>query len=181
MNLTNEELVSRIAGGDRDAFHTLYDRHAARLHGLLLRLVNCRAAAEDVLQDTFWQIWSQASRFDASRGTAVVWIVLLARSRAHDYRRRQRRPPSPTPTQTTAVEPASEVAQREWAGVVSAALAQLPEEQRSAIRLAFYDGMSHSEIADEQSAPLGTVKTRIRNGMQRLREIVQPRNKVMAS
>ncbi|MCG3126650.1 MAG: ECF RNA polymerase sigma factor SigK [Phycisphaerae bacterium] len=170
----------RIADGDRDAFRLLYDRHAARLHGLLLRLVGCRSAAEDVLQEAFWQIWSQASRFDASRGTAIVWIVLLARSRAHDYRRRQRRQPPPPVSQPGASEPGSEVVAREWAGLVSAALAQLPEEQRSAIRLAFYDGMSHSEIADEQSTPLGTIKTRIRSGMQRLREIVKPRDRVMA-
>jgi RNA polymerase sigma-70 factor (ECF subfamily) len=168
MGLTDEELISRIAVRDPAALAALYDRHAPNLFGLLVRMIRNRATAEDVLQETFLQIWSQADRFDPQRGAAPVWIVLIARSRALDAIRKVRRPTPPPPPE--APEPHE--------NGLEPHLDRIPAEQARAIRLAFFEGLTHEEIARRENLPLGTVKTRIRLGMDHLRRILPARHEV---
>lgn len=179
MNCTESdaELLVRMAAGDREAFACLYDRYAARLLGLLLQFVRDRDAAEDLLQTTFLQIWKQAAKYDAKRSPVEVWMLLIARSRALDHLDK-RLPAAKANVQSDAVsnnDPAEAVELREIRGCVGDALMQLPVEQRAAIQLAFYDGLTHVEVAERQAVPLGTVKTRIRLGMNRLRTILETR------
>jgi RNA polymerase sigma-70 factor (ECF subfamily) len=173
----------RIAAGDRAAFGVFYDRHAARVCGLLTRLLGRRPEADDVLQETFWQVWTRAGGYDPQRSGPLVWLIMIARSRALDcLRRGGRRIPAPAPGPTLAPDQGAEAVERdEDARQAGAALEQLPEEQRTVIRLAFYDGLTHTQIADAQSLALGTVKTRIRLGMRRLREILTSPERAVAS
>lgn len=183
MTTSDENLLARIAQRDADAFAALYDRHAARLLGLLARLIPQRPEAEDVLQDVFWHVWTRASQFDPSRASAIVWLVVVARSRARDFLRRRRSAPRAESRGVDAVsaDPHANVERAESAQVARNALAQLPVEQRLLISLAFLNGLTHEEIAAHESIPIGTVKTRIRRGMQRLREILSGPSKAVAS
>jgi RNA polymerase sigma-70 factor (ECF subfamily) len=176
MNGSDQHLVSRIAEGDTDAFAAFYDRHVAAVFGLLLKLLGQRNDAEDVLQETFYQVWSRARQYDPARSDPRVWLLLIARSRALDHLRR-RRIPAGTPGDGALVcecDPAQLLEQLEAAQGLREALTRLPEEQRSAICLAFYGGLTHEEVARSQAVALGTVKTRIRLGMQRLRRLLCP-------
>jgi RNA polymerase sigma-70 factor (ECF subfamily) len=170
----DSHLLRRIAAGDKAALAAFYDRHAARVLGLLLRILGDRDDAEDVLQETLWQVWQQAARYDPARSNPDNWLTLLARSRALDFRRR--RSPSADPPaaedRVAEADPAGGLERREMAQLVRAALERLPDEQREAIRLAFYDGLTHEQVAEELSVPLGTAKTRIRRGMRRLRGLL---------
>jgi RNA polymerase sigma-70 factor (ECF subfamily) len=171
-------IVRRMAGGDHLALGDLYDRHARLLYSLALRIVRERSDAEDVLQETFAQVWRQANRFEASRGTVVGWLVTVTRSRALD-RLRQRR------TQREAAGDFDRLADRlpdpsraldlqlvtsEQADRVRQALAALPDELRIPLELAYYEGLSQSEIAERLQTPLGTIKTRMRQTLLRLRD-----------
>lgn len=168
---SDAELLGRIASGDREAFATLYDRYAPRAYGLLLRVLRNRADADDVLQETFLQVWRQAIRFDPSRAAADVWVLLVARSRAVDrLRKRGVATTGELPDPPMERDPAGDLNRREDAGRVRTALDVLPLEQREPIRLSFFDGMTHTQIARRLGLPLGTVKTRIRLGMLRLRD-----------
>ncbi len=180
MTATDETLLARAGEGDRAAFAAFYDRHAARALGLLVKLLCDRAAAEDVLQETFLQVWSRAAQFDMSRGSPLVWLLMIARSRAADYRRRRTVPQGVIPDSTTAeVEsPHGAVERSELRSRTHGALESLPSDQRIAIRLAFYEGLTHVEIAQKQELALGTVKTRIRLGMRRLRELLGTRYRI---
>ena len=176
-------LIRGVAGGDERAFATLYDRYSPILFGLLLRILHSRPEAEDVLQEVFLQVWQQARSFDAARGRAFTWLVTLARSRAIDRlraldsrERAARRSAEDAPPQAEGEEPADDAALREErAGVVREALAELPEEQRQVLLLAYLEGMSQSEIAAARGQPLGTVKTRTRAGLKRLSELLRAR------
>src|SRR5947209_8526376 len=176
-------LVRAVAGGDERAFASLYDKYSSILFGLLLRILHSRAEAEDVLQEVFLQVWQQAHSFDASRGRAFTWLVTLARSRAIDRLRAldsrgraARRSAEDAPPPADREEGADDAALRsERAGVVREALAELPEEQRQVLLLAYLDGMSQSEIAAAKGQPLGTVKTRTRAGLKRLSELLRGR------
>jgi RNA polymerase sigma-70 factor (ECF subfamily) len=171
MDTTDQYLIRRTAGGDADAFAELYDRHAARVLGLLLKLTGQRDDAEDLLQEVFSQVWRDAGKYDPARANPEVWLLLLARSRALDYLRR-RRPVNGSPPEAALVcetDPTQLLEKSEAAQRVRAALAVLPDEQRKAIQLAFYGGLTHEQIAQSLAVALGTVKTRIRLGMQRLR------------
>lgn len=182
MELTDELLMSLIVQRDRDAFSALYDRYAARLLGMLTQMLGRRSDADDVLQEVFWQVWTRAATFDSQRSGVVVWLVLIARSRARDMLRRRRREMI-TPETPSRAEPdvAETAAQAEDSQSARSALAQLPREQREVIRLAFLKGLTHEQIAAARSLPLGTVKTRIRRGMLRLREILESGPKAVAS
>jgi RNA polymerase sigma-70 factor (ECF subfamily) len=171
---TDQDLLHAIAQGEPSAFAALYDRYASRVLGFLVRLLKRRSDAEDVLQETFLQVWSKAKDFQAARSAPLSWLFLLARSRALDLlRRRWRQEELPTPTPKGAsADPAELFEVNETKGQLRAALEQLPEEQRTSIQLAFYGGLTHEELAASQCTPLGTVKTRIRLGMQRLRGIL---------
>ncbi len=174
MERSDVDLVQAMAAGDRDAFAELYDRYAHRVFALILRWVNSRADAEDVLQETFWQIWTQASRYDPTRAPPTGWVFLIARSRALDVLRR-RRPETGTAAVQTPVavsNPSLAAECDESAERVNGALRTLPAEQRSAVCLAFLDGLTHEQVACRQGVPLGTVKTRIRLGMRRLRDLL---------
>lgn len=171
MNRSNQQLLDRIAQGDRDAFAEFYDRHSPRVFRLLLKWLGGRDEAQDVLQDVFWQVWCSASRYDAQRSPPEAWLFLLARSRGTDFLRQHR----PECGLIRGLEPASandpswQIEQDELNEQVRHALAHLPEEQRSAIILTFYEGLTHEAVARYQGIPLGTAKTRIRLGMERLR------------
>ena len=169
-------LITRIAAGDRDAFSRFYDLLAPTAFGLIRRVLRDPEAAAEVLQDVFWQVWREAPRYDPKRGSPEAWLVMRAKTRAIDRLRSIRR------RDRTFVAPVDEsVAQRndgpaenpavvaEDRGLVQTALAQLPEPQRRVIELAFFEGLTQSEIATRLGEPLGTVKTRARLGLERLR------------
>ena len=171
---SDAELVRRVARGDRDAFAAIYDRHGAILLGVLLRILRNRAEAEDVLQDTFLQVWQRAASFDEARGRVLPWLSLLARSRALD-RLRSRGARERTASELAAEEltaPPSTAIGNPDAPIVRRALEQIPEAERSALRLAYFEGLTQSEIAERQQKPLGTVKTHMRLGLIKLRELL---------
>jgi RNA polymerase sigma-70 factor (ECF subfamily) len=174
MDAPDEHLVARTAYGDRAAFAVLYDRHAPRVSGLLRQLIPEPAAAEDVLQETFWQVWARSARaYDPGRSSVTAWLLAIARSRAIDALRR--RTPSPGTDDLPALPcpgpgPAERAERVEEADRLHAALHDLPAAQRQAVSLAFLAGLTHPEIAASLGVPLGTVKTRIRLGLLRLRD-----------
>lgn len=178
------ELLRAVARGDEAAFAHVYDRYAPILLGLMLRILRSRPEAEDVLQEVFLQVWQQARSFDPARGRAFTWLATLSRSRAIDRLRavdsRERAAQrSAEDRQPTATEPRAradeEAIRSERAEAVRAALAELPEEQRQVLVLAYLDGMSQTEIAAAKNQPLGTVKTRTRTGLKRLSEALRTR------
>jgi RNA polymerase sigma-70 factor (ECF subfamily) len=169
--------VRRMASGDDSALAELYDRHARLLYALALRIVREATDAEDVLQEVFSQVWRQASRFDTSRGTVVGWLVTVTRSRALDRLRRRRARPETADGDQLATEMADpsegvdvQLVTTEQAERVRVALASLSDDQRVPLELAYYEGQSQSEIAATLSVPLGTIKTRIRQALRRLRD-----------
>jgi RNA polymerase sigma-70 factor (ECF subfamily) len=180
--VSDQQLLSRVAGGDDGAFAALYDRYAARVLGFLVKLLRVRADADDVLQDTFCQVWSKAREYEPSRSSPQSWLFLLARSRAVDQLRRRKRQEDSAapPPQAAPPDPAVVFEEKDAGARLRDALAKLTDEQRSAIQLAFYGGLTHEEVAARQSVPLGTVKTRIRLGMQRLRGLLSEKETVSA-
>ncbi|HVF44574.1 MAG TPA: sigma-70 family RNA polymerase sigma factor [Pyrinomonadaceae bacterium] len=177
------ELLRAVARGDESAFARVYDRYSPILLGLMLRILRSRAEAEDVLQEVFLQVWQRAHSFDASRGRAFTWLVTLARSRAIDRLRsvgsRERaavRSAEDAPPESEPAEWADAAAVRaERAEAVREALAELPEEQRQVLVLAYLEGMSQSEIAAAKNQPLGTVKTRTRSALRKLSDSLRVR------
>jgi RNA polymerase sigma-70 factor (ECF subfamily) len=168
--------VGRAAAGDADALAQLYDGTVALVYGLALRILRDRGGAEEITEDVYMQVWRQAARYDATRGSVARWLLTLTRSRAIDRLRgaasqRERHTPLDEAAEVhdTAPGPEHEATEGERRNLVRAALARLSVEQREAIELAYFRGMSHSEIATRLGAPLGTVKTRIRLAMDRLR------------
>jgi len=170
-------LLKAIAGKDEKAVSQLYDRYRVVLFGLLVRILNNREEAEDVLQELFLQVWHRAGDYDPKRGRPFTWLVTLARSRAIDRLRsvasRERVATESAREATEEVSDAvADAVRSEQRGIVTSALSQLPEEQQRALVLAYFDGLTQSEIADRLGAPLGTVKTRMRAGMMKLREVL---------
>lgn len=168
-------LLARVARDrDRSAFAAVYDRLSPRVYGFLLKLLGNRTDADDVLQETFLQVWNQAERFDPSRASPDGWMLMIARSRAADRLRKRATAKTlgePATEPATTAHPGEQLETADSAGRVSAALARIPPEQGELIRLAFYDGLTHEQIARTLGLPLGTVKTRIRLGMMRLRDL----------
>jgi RNA polymerase sigma-70 factor, ECF subfamily len=166
-------LAARIAAGDEGALRSAYDQYAGRALALALRIVRSRAEAEDVVQDTFLEVWRRASEYDGSRGELSAWIMSMARSRSIDRVRRARvrtryvenADPQEQPLPTTPDDQAS--AQQDGAKV-RGVLKTLPPEQRSALELAYFDGLTQQEIAERTGIPLGTVKTRLRLALEKL-------------
>ncbi len=174
-----------MAHHDDKALAELYDRYGPQLYRVAYSLVGEHADAEDVLADTFSQAWRAAARFDGRRGSVPAWLTVMARSRALDLvRSKARRDRATERAMHDAAEPlgfgapepgpGAEAEQLERQHAVAQALQTLPVSQREAILLAYYEGLSQSEIARRLSAPLGTVKTRIRDGMRKLRETLRP-------
>ena len=174
-------LIRRIAVGDQAAMAALYDATSRLVYSLVLRILVDPSTAEEVLLDTYTQVWRQAANYDCDRGTPLAWLMTIGRSRALDrlragWQEHQRREPldaaSSAISQTANPEEAT--ANDERRRIVGAALTSLAPEQREVIELAYYSGLSHSEIALQIGLPLGTVKTRIRLGMNKLREQLRP-------
>lgn len=168
--------LERMARGDQAGLAELYDRHGRLVYSLVLRVVRDQGDAEDVTQEVFTQAWRQASRFQAGRGTVAAWLVTLARTRAIDlWRKRRVRPQlmdEAAPPDRSDEGPLQDLrlVTDEQASSIRQALHRLPTLQRTAIELAFFDGLTHTEIASELELPLGTVKTRVRQGLLRLRD-----------
>jgi RNA polymerase sigma-70 factor, ECF subfamily len=169
------ELLKAIAAKNDAALGQLYDRYRLILFGVLMRILNNREEAEDVLQEVFLQVWRRAADFDENRGRPFTWLVTLARSRGIDRLRslasRERVAIAGVNERPEEVSDAANDAIRsERVGVVNSALAELPEDQRKPLVLAYFDGLTQSEIATKLGVPLGTVKTRMRTAMSKLRE-----------
>lgn len=178
---SDEKLLAEIAQQNPDALEMLYDRHAAGVLGLIQRIVRHPPTAEDLLQDTFWQVWQKAEQYQGS-GSAAAWIYRIARNRALDQLRRQQARPQ---IEDGAVDRLEQFAaplqattdghvERSWErGHVLSALAQIPDEQRVCLELAYFDGMTHQQIAEHTRTPLGTVKTRLRIGLDKLERLLR--------
>jgi RNA polymerase sigma-70 factor (ECF subfamily) len=175
------EMVRKIAAGDQSALGALYDSTNRLVYGLILRVLGDASSAEEVLLDVYTQVWRQASAYDTDRGAPLAWLTTIARSRAIDRLRsgwqdQQRKQPleaaGDTPTSEANPEDVSVASERQR--FVRKALNALSPEQREVIELAYYSGLSHSEIALKLNQPLGTVKTRTRLGMMKLREALAP-------
>jgi RNA polymerase sigma-70 factor (ECF subfamily) len=173
------DCLRRLALGDQASAAGLYDRHARPVYSLIFRIVGDEGESEDALQDVFAQAFRQAGRYDVSRGPVAAWLLMMARSRSIDrLRARRARPEAQTSDAEHAMDEmpgsqpdaASAMLDEEQARMVQRALSALPLIQRVAIELAYYDGLSHREIAERLEEPLGTVKTRIRLGLLKLRD-----------
>jgi RNA polymerase sigma-70 factor (ECF subfamily) len=173
-------MIREIAGGDGQALAALYDATSRTVYGLLLRILSDPSAAEEVLLDVYSQVWRRAGSYSPERGKPLAWLTTIARSRAIDRVRRGRQEQQLTAPLDEAARAAEGesveegVRAGEVRAVLRAALERLAPEQREVIELAYYGGMSHSEIAAARGLPLGTVKTRTRLGMMRLREMLKP-------
>ena len=181
--IADEQLVAQIAQGDASALEQLYDRYVRQCFGLALRMLGDSALAEEVIQEIFLKLWTSPGSYSTQKGKFVSWLLSLVHHRCIDELRRRSRTdvalddetgsvldtePDPTP------EPGDQVWVMEQQRAVREALAQIPQNQRQVLELAYYRGLSHSEIAEKLGQPLGTVKTRIRLGMQSLRSLLEP-------
>lgn len=169
-------LIQRVAGRDERALEDLYDATSARVHGLVLRITQQGALAEEVVEETYWQVWRQALRFDPLRGRPLTWLLAMARSRAIDALRRDRRyahdelPDDDAAAEALAAPPAQDLVDASRSDErLHRAVAALDARSRQLIALAFFRGLTHEEIARQESVPLGTVKSVIRRAMQQLR------------
>jgi RNA polymerase sigma-70 factor (ECF subfamily) len=173
-------LIRGVAEGNEQALASLYDATSRTVYGLLLRILSDPSSAEEVLLDVYAQVWRQAASYSPERGRPLAWLTTIARSRAIDRVRRtrqeqQREAPLDEAIRSAGGESVEEgVRAGEVRAVIRAALDGLAPEQREVIELAYYGGMSHSEIAAARGLPLGTVKTRTRLGLMRLREVLKP-------
>ena len=178
--LNDLELIERIRGGDQAALDVLYQRYASPVYSLVWKVLQSPDESQDVALDVFWQIWRQADRYDPSRGAPPAWIFTLARSRAIDrLRARQRRedktisfddPDVKLDPLDEEASPDEVVSFRQTRDAVRGAMTKLSAVQREAVELAFFQGLTHVEIAEKLGQPLGSVKTRIRQGLIRLRK-----------
>jgi RNA polymerase sigma-70 factor, ECF subfamily len=197
---SDSDLMRRVAEGDEDAFGALYDRYAEVVFGAAIRFLGDRQLAEDVVQDTYLALWNRADRFDQAAGSLLGWLSAIARNRAIDRLRAAGRRPATVSLSAAAQAGESEadalervVAEgipvasahvdgdpesallRSWAGaLVQSALREMPDLERRPIELAYHDGLTQREIADRLGWPLGTVKTRTRRGLERLRSALAP-------
>lgn len=169
-------LIAQVANGDERAFLTLYDRHASRVHGLTLRILGDPMLAEEATQDTFLKLWSRARQYLADRGPFLPWLLTIARRVALDRLRLEARRPAlsdsndPEDVWQTVPDLDSQADESRWRSLYFAVQALHPD-QRRVIELAYYQGLSQSEIAEVLGWPLGTVKTRLRVAMEKLREV----------
>jgi RNA polymerase sigma-70 factor, ECF subfamily len=170
-------LVEQMATGDVEALGVLCDRWADAVRALVVRIVSDEADADDVVEAVFWQAWCQADRYEKNRGAAGAWLLTMARSRAIDCLRTRRRrredlsvDSSIFDSQPALSDPFSELNARERASRVVSAMQSLPDEQRQVLELAYFAGLSQSEISGKLSLPLGTVKTRARLALRKMRD-----------
>jgi RNA polymerase sigma-70 factor (ECF subfamily) len=168
------DLLDRLARGDPRALKALFEAYGPQTMAVAQRILRSPAEAEEVVQDTFVEVWKRSGEYDASRGGVLPWVLTIARTRAID-RLRSRDSASRTVAQATnqpeppkGPSPLELVEQRQARERVAAALAELPGEQRAALELAYFEGLTHREIAERTSTPLGTVKTRVRLALEKL-------------
>ena len=179
IDIEDKELIQRMASKDAAALEAFYDRHNRMVFTMILRIVRVRQEAEDVLSDVFWQAWQQAGRYDTSRGKPLAWLLTIARTRAIDSLRSgakrgieeefDRNAPVETPARGT-----DPFVLAGLQNAVKGCLEKLAEPQRVALEMAYFDGMSQTEIAKSLNQPLGTMKDRIRTGMMHLRKCLKP-------
>lgn len=175
---SDEELIRRMRRGDEAALMALYDRYAGYVSAIAIRILSDRQLAEEVVQDTFLRSWDHVDAYESSRGRVIAWLTRIARNRAidllrsrsHQARRREAAPLSET-VPAAATDVTDVIALHE---ALTAALAALPPEQRHVIELAYYGGLTQAEISEQLGTPLGTVKTRTRAAMDRLRVALHP-------
>jgi RNA polymerase sigma-70 factor, ECF subfamily len=167
-------LIAAIRSGNQDAMAQLYARYSSVVYAVALRVLGDSAAAEDLLQEIFMQLWRSPGAFDSGRGNLAPWLAVIARNRAVDLLRK-RRPQTEITETIVSVEPdlADEAERGRTMEKVRGVLKEMPAAQRSALEMAYFEGYSHSEIAEKTGEPLGTVKTRIRNGLMLLRKVVE--------
>jgi RNA polymerase sigma-70 factor, ECF subfamily len=172
-------LIQQVARQDREAFSQLYDRCSSLVFSLAMRMLKGRSDAEDLLQEVFVQVWRQASNYSQERGSPEAWIINIARSRAIDKLRARRRMEksfvlTDDPARAESGENVeSSAAESEAKLTMNSALANLPAAQRRVLELAYFDGLTQTEIAARLAEPLGTVKTRMRAGIQRLKDMLR--------
>jgi len=174
--------VRSVADGSSEALGQLYDRYASTVFGLAKRVVRVSEDAEEVVQDVFAQVWRDAGRYQSGRATVAGWFVMLTRARAIDrLRARHARPDvgqgtdsGPVRVASASPDPENVSISSEEAGQVRQALTGLPDPQRELVHLAYYEGLTHTEIAERTGVPLGTVKTRLRTAMSTLRGAMAP-------
>lgn len=179
--LTDEALLLQIRRRNSEALAVLYDRHAQTVYNLIMRIVREQASADEILQDTFWQVWQKAETFQ--QGHAAAWLYRIARNKSLDWLRRQKTRPQPalsldepgdfaaTVAAPTLVE--HTVAQSWQQEQIHQALANLPPEQRQCLELAFFEGLSQRQIADYMQTPVSTVKTRIQSALEKLERVLR--------
>ena len=174
-HLSDEALVEAVARADEDALGQLYDRFGKVAYGLAFRILQDAALAEDAVQEAFLQIWRSAGSYEPERAKASTWLLTFVHRRAVDLVRREERrrtisaDPDPEPPESGADEAVVAHSRRE---IVREALRRLPAEQREAIELAYYGGLTQSELAERLDQPLGTIKSRMFTGLQRLRTLL---------
>jgi RNA polymerase sigma-70 factor (ECF subfamily) len=174
VELTDGELIERVADADRDAFEELYRRYARPVLGLALRRLGDRGRAEDAVQDAFTAIWRSAGSYDPERGQGGAWLYTVARNAIVDGARRRPEPPIEAPEEASGDRGPDERAEAAWlAWRVHGALERLPDHERPVIELAYWGGLSQSEIAERLDIPLGTIKTRTRSALGRLADLLE--------
>jgi RNA polymerase sigma-70 factor, ECF subfamily len=171
---TDGELIQRIGEGDLEAFESLYERFARPVYGFALRRLRDRGQAEDVAQETFASVWRSASSYRPERGPGAAWLYAVARNAVVDRIRVNARANPSVPAESASEAGPEEVMQTDWlAWRVHRAFGELPETERSVLELAYWGGLSQSEIADFLGIPLGTVKTRTRSGLGRMADLLE--------
>ena len=168
------ELLERVKANDQSAMTDLFDRYGGLVYSVALRVLNDSGQAEDLMQDVFFQLWKKPDSFVQGRGSLGAWLAVVARNRAVDVLRRRK--PSDSVDDVvlaSSINLASEVERTRMMEKVRAILQGLPQEQKKSLEMAFFDGLTHAEIAEKTGDPLGTVKTRIRTALISLRKAVQ--------
>ncbi|MBX0327312.1 sigma-70 family RNA polymerase sigma factor [Oscillochloris sp. ZM17-4] len=183
--LNDEALMARVAGGDTDALDLLYHRYARVVYGLALRILANPQHAEDVVQETFWRVWSRGATFQITGGSFPPWLFGIARNHCIDELRRRQARPATRPGDDSDIllaipDGQPGVDDLTWEGerrrLIISALADLPDDQREVIELAYFNGLSQREIAERLNNPLGTVKTRVRLALQKLKGLLEHLN-----
>lgn len=168
------DALHRTARRDPRAFRLVYKMTAAKLFGICLRICGERKAAEDVLQDVYLTVWTRADGFDVARGSAIAWLATIARNRSIDWRRTNGRPHAPVEALDTIADPAPLTSETlladERERLLHFCLGTLETNQRTAIRTAFFEGLTYAELAERVAVPLGTMKSWVRRGLLKLRE-----------
>jgi RNA polymerase sigma-70 factor (ECF subfamily) len=178
---SDEQLIAQVARGDTAAYETLYDRYCSTVMGLALKITGDRSLAEEVVQETFWRVWRKADLFQTQRGAFTSWFFGITRNLSIDVLRRQRTQIQPVEETEQiieqAVDPSMNVPEAAWLREkhqqMQAAIATLPNEQRNVIEMAYFRGLTRQEIAQATGEPLGTIHTRARLALQKLRDELQ--------